>query len=112
LTEGSQISSGGKRMYESFEIGEIAIYVRPDSPYYGQEVEVLSSLEWQEVLYDIQTKKMNYEGQYCYKISIKSPKDGRYLVAPPQWLKKKPSPGRDIFNKILEGLPKKEKAEA
>jgi len=102
-------------MADRFEVGEIVIYVRPGSDYYGTECEILSPLQHYEVLIDVRTGKFNYDGGDMYEISIPSPRNPkRNLIAPPEWLRKKPrkSPGRDLFNKILNDLKNNQKVEA
>lgn len=100
-------------MADKFEKGEIAIYIRPGSEHYGEEVEIMSNLQWFEVTRNVYTGKVNYDGQYCYLISIRSPQPPHdYLASPPEWLKKKRSPAREWFDEEIDVRTFKEKMEA
>ena len=75
-------------MNETFSIGEIAIYVRPGSPYYGREVEILGPLVSNLVSDDhvdssrIGTVSRSYDITNIFDCPFGS-------AAPPEWLRKK-----------------------
>ncbi len=81
-------------MADKFEKGEVAIYVRPDSPYYGQEVEILSGLEtWHN-------SNDHVAGVPClkatgYRISGLPPRQNGWGARPEHLRKKKP-PRREM----------------
>ena len=78
----------------TFKVGEVVIYVRPGSPYYGREVEVLSELKFfVGGGIDHVTRGKTPPG-YKHKITniIGVPWD---FVARPDWLRKKHT-SRDI----------------
>ena len=84
-------------MNEHFKVGEIAIYVRPGSPYYGREVEVLSRLFPETGGVDIVTREIYEEtGKLVYRITDLDPGTPGLMVAYPEWLRKKKPPQRDI----------------
>lgn len=73
-----------------FSIGEVAIYVRPGSPAYGQEVTVLSELHPIGSGFDYSTGAIPSNDLLVYEISDLTP--GFSLgkqVARPEWLSKK-----------------------
>lgn len=86
-------------MSEHFEVGEIAIYVRPGSPRYGTEVRILSGLRSVSELHDVLTGE-NVQGPLrCYAVTnpYGSSRHGYCL---PQNLRKKKPPQRDIDQKV------------
>lgn len=77
--------------YPHFSVGEIAIFVRPGSPHYGQEVRILSTLQLRKAR-DLLTGKIVKEPLYeIHRSGAKIPA----LCAHPQDLKKKP-PREDL----------------
>ncbi len=82
-------------MAEKFEIGEVAIYVRPGSPHYGREVTVTSGLQTVGGGTDHITgeKVPKFLG---YKIDGIPPVKSEYMCARPEWLRKKKPPRREI----------------
>ncbi len=80
-------------MADKFEIGEVAIYVRPGSPYYGQEVEILGGLTRYEPTQDhLGLEAAPYVG---YQISSLIGDDW-VMVSRPEWLRKKKPPRREM----------------
>lgn len=85
-------------MSEHFKVGEIAIYVRPGSQFYGREVTILSPLKpsgggWDHVNNKPADRYMGY--------LVDLPKLGhREMSARPEWLRKKKPPQRDIDQKV------------
>ena len=77
---------------EKFEIGEIAIYVRPGSSYYGEEVTILSGLRPRKDGMDFVTGEYQILVNYLvYEISEPAERfTGPQRVAKPEWLRKKP----------------------
>lgn len=82
-------------MTDKFQIGEVAIYVRPGSSYYGDEVTIISGLQLHAGGADLVTGARH----------SKYPRPG-YLIrhpeiigegfADPAWLRKKKPPQREI----------------
>lgn len=88
-------------MSEHFEVGEIAIYVRPGSPYYGQEVEVLSCLIEDDESTDVITgETLAASWGFVYQITDLYPDTPGLMTAHPEWLRKKKPPRRDIDQKV------------
>ncbi len=84
-------------MAEKFEIGEVAIYVRPGSTMHGDEVTVMSGLVLSNGGMDGLTGK-SIGACMVYEISHPSkptPPGYKRRVALPEWLRKK-KPHRDI----------------
>ena len=84
-------------MSETFKVGEIAIYVRPGSPFYGREVEVLSGLlEAEDVVNDLLIgEKVKCSGK-VYRITDLYPMTKGIMTSLPEWLRKKKPPQREI----------------
>ncbi len=80
-------------MAEKFEIGEVAIYVRPGSPYCGEEVEIIKGPYLYRVSYDSLDPSNNGNPEYGY--TVRSTVNGEKYGARPEWLRKK-KPHRDI----------------
>lgn len=83
-------------MTDKFQIGEVAIYVRPGSPYYGKEITILSNLilagPGHDNLYNVSTSG----GYPVYQISELSWAPGKIQIARPEWLRKKKLPRREV----------------
>ena len=77
---------------DKFSIGEIVIYVRPGSPYYGEEVVITRGIHRYPVSSDHlgQTAGSMQDG-YGIKCSWVTP-----CAARPEWLRKKKPPSREI----------------
>lgn len=74
-------------MTDTFKVGEVAIYVRPGSPHYGEEVTVTSGLKWREGGIDEMTGGEQIPG-LRYDIDFPSGPSG-CCAARPEWLRKK-----------------------
>jgi hypothetical protein len=86
-------------MTDKFEVGEIAIYVRPGSPHFGEEVRIESNLEYFCGGVDYLTGELPEDG-YEYEFTMIGLLPGIYpWTARPEWLKKKPKP-RAIDEKV------------
>ena len=70
-----------------FHVGEIAIYVRPGSPYYGREITVTSCLLIGSV-FNVLTNSIEYVWEH-YLIDGLPQIDGRPWCSKPEWLRKK-----------------------
>ena len=81
-------------MTDKFEIGEVAIYVRPGSPFYGAEVKILSGLIFQNRVQDHLTGEYR-DGGWRYFIDIPTGNPNGF-TADPEWLRKKKPPRREI----------------
>lgn len=96
-----------------FKVGEIAIYDRRESPYYGQEVEVLSRLKRVVIGIDHVTGETDIECD-AYQISDSSISWVRY--AEPHELRKKKPPQELASLETLKAItgwsPNKVKVEA
>lgn len=94
---------------DRFEVGEVAIFVRPGSVYYGSEVTVMSELQLRDV-WNLSTKRN--EPQECYIVDSPeaNPPPMRpghvagFWVAKPEWLKKKGPPVELGSWKALDGI--------
>lgn len=87
-------------MSDKFEIGEAAIYVRPGSPFYGQECTVID-IERSDDFgagFDHTTGQMSYHGYLPYQVSVKV--NGSFLWAKAEWLRKKKPPQREMDRKV------------
>ncbi len=91
---------------DKFEIGEVAIYVRPGSPSYGNEVMIIGPLAMRGGGFDyVNKEKMNR--CFGYKIEFgdgdKGP-NGKGFMAKPEWLRKKPKrqDAREWFNQNIK----------
>lgn len=75
----------------NFQIGEVAIYIRPGSPFYGREVTIISGLQEFENGLDLLTGG-KYPSCIGYVVSVGeiSPKGKDEWCAVPSWLKRKP----------------------
>jgi hypothetical protein len=82
-------------MTDKYQVGEIAIYVRPGSPYFGKEVEILGELKYVLVGFDFAGRRREPTFEWCYDITDLCPKNPGIAAASPEWLKKKPQK-RDI----------------
>lgn len=80
---------------EQFSIGEVAIYCRPGSLYFGAEVTIMSALKEMR-LHDART--VTTEQALAYEIDgpFGPFLDGRPWCSRPEWLKKKKPPRRDL----------------
>lgn len=75
----------------SFKIGEIAIFVRPGSPHFGKEVEILSGPQLFPRVKDLRDGSISEQyGYRTTKISNKSVKPTSVCCA--EWLRKKKPP--------------------
>ncbi len=91
---------------DKFEIGEVAIYVRPGSPHYGKEVTVLSGLRpAASIVVDVLTGVESYGAKnLVYEITDLYPALMlRAFTARPEWLRKKPKrqDAREWFNQNI-----------
>ena len=84
----------------NFKKGDIAIYVRPGSPYYGREVEVLSGLEKYFVSEDYLGQTQGTL-QWGYTITNLDNTD-TIKRARPQWLRPKDEGARDWFKEKIK----------
>ena len=82
-------------MTPKFEIGEVAIYVRPGSPYYGDEVTILSGLQQHSGGSDLVTGISYVKYQHPGYV-IRHPEVIGKGFADPAWLRKKKPPSREI----------------
>lgn len=84
-------------MTDKFQIGEIAIYNRPESEYHNTEIEIIGPLE-KRVIIDHLTYKKEYVPAYMVNV----PGLG-IRAARPQHLRKKrpPQNAREWFNKNI-----------
>ncbi len=82
-------------MADKFEIGEVAIYVRPGSPYYGREVEIIQGpVQCIPTTDHMGVETAPYVG---YQISNFDGDDRRITqLSRPEWLRKKKPPRREI----------------
>ena len=87
-------------MNETFQVGEIAIYVRPGSPYYGQEVTIIGPLKLRggpsshdHITGQPAQRDMKY--LISNPVGFNSP-NGKGFSARPENLRKKKPPQRDI----------------
>jgi hypothetical protein len=81
-----------------FEVGEIAIYVRPGSPHFGEEVQILGPPRMWGIGYDA-LYNCDSEPGMKYEIDFIISPNQKTIVARPEWLKKKPKP-RAIDEKV------------
>jgi len=85
----------------TFEPGEIAIYVRPGSPYFGMEVVITQGLHFDVGGYDILLGEMFYSGMtYTIVSPALSFAANKDWFANPEWLKKKPKPQREMDTQV------------
>lgn len=78
-------------MTDKFEIGEVAIYVRPGSPYYGCEVMVTGPLELKRSIDLVLGQEVEAMGYQIYADSFEIyPGHDRYRSVRPEHLRKKP----------------------
>ena len=75
-------------MTDTFSVGEVAIYVRPGSPYFGREVTILSPLELGGGGPDHITGKIT-ELAMLYTVDLPAQNGIAPMGAKPEWLKKK-----------------------
>ena len=86
-------------MNETFKVGEIAIYVRPGSPFYGQEVTIIGPLELRggprsrDHITGLPTTR---DIKYLISYPVGFEPDGKGFSARPENLRKKKPPQRDI----------------
>lgn len=76
-------------MNQEFSVGEMAIYVRPNSPHYGKEIEILGPLQFVSCLRDHVTGAL-VDGGMRYQITRLD--DLPRFWAKPEWLRKKRPP--------------------
>ena len=79
-------------MTHRFEVGEVAIYVRPGSPYYGEEVTIIRGIHRYLVVNDHLGQNIGEEID-GYGIQCSWSRAGG---ASPEWLRKKKPPSREI----------------
>lgn len=83
-------------MTQRFEVGDVAIYVRPGSPYYGQEVTITRGLALSMPGPDHVTGKEDNGGYPVYGINNLDDDYTATWTARPEHLRKKKPPSREI----------------
>ena len=96
MTDPTRAVEGGA-VNDRFEIGEVAIYVKPGSPHYGKECVVISNLMRSATrLFDHVTGETNPNAGYLgYQIECEWRGNWPRFWARPEWLRKK-KPRREL----------------